>query len=131
MASGLPVNLTYSPAAACNVSTPPTYRPNLSGDVYAPDGEQSITNWFNKGNVSVPTDVTQPFGNAPRNVARAALSGSISAAQGSRFSAGQAGVPIEPFNVMTRHFGATRKQRVEHQLRHDPGWRRPRQISSA
>ncbi len=70
MASGLPVNLTYSPASAFSVSTAPTYRPNLSGDVYAPDGEQSITNWFNKANVTVPTDVTQPFGNAPRNVAR-------------------------------------------------------------
>ena len=70
MASGLPVNLTYSPAAAFNVSAAPTYRPNLSGDVYAPDGEQSITNWFNKANVTIPTDVTQPFGNAPRNVAR-------------------------------------------------------------
>ena len=70
MASGLPVNLTYSPAGAFNVSTAPTYRPNLSGDVYAPEGEQSITNWFNKANVTIPTDVTQPFGNAPRNVAR-------------------------------------------------------------
>ena len=70
MASGLPVNLTYSPSAAFNVSSAPTYRPNLSGDVYAPEGEQSITNWFNKANVTIPTDVTQPFGNAPRNVAR-------------------------------------------------------------
>jgi outer membrane receptor protein involved in Fe transport len=70
MASGLPVNLTYNPAAAFNVSAAPTYRPNLSGDVYAPEGEQSITNWFNKANVTIPTDVTQPFGNAPRNVAR-------------------------------------------------------------
>jgi hypothetical protein len=70
MASGLPVNLTYAPAAAFNVSAAPTYRPNLSGDVYAPEGEQSITNWFNKANVTIPTDVTQPFGNAPRNVAR-------------------------------------------------------------
>jgi Carboxypeptidase regulatory-like domain/TonB-dependent Receptor Plug Domain/TonB dependent receptor len=70
MASGLPVNLNYSPAAAFNVSTVPTYRPNLNGDVYAPDGEQSITNWFNKPNITIPTDVSQPFGNAPRNVAR-------------------------------------------------------------
>ncbi len=70
MASGLPVNLTYSPASAFNVSTAPTYRPNLAGDVYAPDGEQSITNWFNRANVTIPTDVTQPFGTAPRNVAR-------------------------------------------------------------
>jgi len=70
MASGLPVNLNYSPASAFTVSTVPTYRPNLSGDVYAPEGEQSINNWFNKANITIPTDVSQPFGNAPRNVAR-------------------------------------------------------------
>ena len=70
MTSGLPVNLNYSPASAFTVSTVPTYRPNLSGDVYAPEGEQSINNWFNKANITIPTDVSQPFGNAPRNVAR-------------------------------------------------------------
>jgi hypothetical protein len=70
MASGLPVNLSYNPASDFSVSTVPTYRPNLSGDVYAPDGEQSASNWFNKQNVTIPTDRTQPFGNAPRNVAR-------------------------------------------------------------
>ena len=92
MASGLPVNLNYSPAAAFNVSTVPTYRPNLSGDVYAPDGERTINNWFNKTNVTIPTDVTQPFGNAPRNVgARSgALRRSTSACtRGSRWSAGR------------------------------------------
>jgi hypothetical protein len=70
MASGLPVNLNYSPAAAFNVSTVPTYRPNLNGDVYPADGEQTLNNWFNKPNITVPTDASQPFGNAPRNVAR-------------------------------------------------------------
>jgi hypothetical protein len=70
MASGLPVNLSYSPSAIFSVSTAPTYRPNLSGDVYAPEGEQNRNNWFNKANVTVPTDSSQPFGNAPRNVAR-------------------------------------------------------------
>jgi hypothetical protein len=70
MASGLPVNLSYSPSAIFQVSGVPTYRPNLSGDVYAPDGEQSVSNWFNRANVTIPTDRTQPFGNAARNVAR-------------------------------------------------------------
>jgi hypothetical protein len=70
MASGLPVNLSYSPSAAFQVSGVPTYRPNLNGDVYPPDGEQNLTNWFNKANITVPTDSSQPFGNAPRNVAR-------------------------------------------------------------
>jgi hypothetical protein len=67
MTSGLPVNLSYSPGAAFQVSGVPTYRPNLTGDVY---GDRSITSYFNTANVTVPTDVSQPFGNAPRNVAR-------------------------------------------------------------
>ena len=67
MSSGLPVNLSYSPSSTFSVSTAPTYRPNLNGDVY---GDGSIDNFFNKDNVVVPTDRTQPFGNAPRNVAR-------------------------------------------------------------
>jgi peptidoglycan hydrolase-like protein with peptidoglycan-binding domain len=70
MASGLPVNLSYNPASDFSVSTVPTYRPNVSGDVYAPDGEQTAANWFNKQNVTIPTDRSQPFGNAPRNAAR-------------------------------------------------------------
>ena len=34
------------------------------------EGQQSITNWFNPSCVSVPTDPSQPFGNAPRNNVR-------------------------------------------------------------
>ena len=67
MTSGLPVNLSYSPSSVFSVSTAPTYRPNLVGDVY---GDKTIDNYFNRDNVQIPTDRTQPFGNAPRNVAR-------------------------------------------------------------
>ena len=67
MTSGLPVNLSYSPSSTFSVSGAPTYRPNLIGDVY---GERTIDNYFNKDNVVIPIDRTQPFGNAPRNVAR-------------------------------------------------------------
>jgi hypothetical protein len=67
MTSGLPVNLSYSPSSTFQVSGVPTYRPNVTGDVY---GDRSIDNYFNRDNVVVPTDRTQPFGNAPRNVAR-------------------------------------------------------------
>ena len=45
-----------------------TYRPNLTGDPLTPDG--GVTNYLNPATVVVPTDQTQPFGNAPRNVAR-------------------------------------------------------------
>ena len=67
MTSGLPVNLSYSPSSTFSVSGAPTYRPNVSGDIY---GDGSIDNFFNRDNVTVPIDRSQPFGNAPRNAAR-------------------------------------------------------------
>jgi len=66
--SGVPINLSYSPTAAFSVSGSPTYRPNLTGDPVTPDG--GVSNYLNGANVVVPTDITHPFGNAPRNAAR-------------------------------------------------------------
>jgi hypothetical protein len=68
MTSGRAVNLTYSPSSQFSVSGAPTYRPNVSGDIYA--AERTIDNYFNRDNVTVPTDSARPFGNAPRNAAR-------------------------------------------------------------
>ncbi len=74
---GEPVTFTYSPAAAFQVSGiqqdfrgANNYRPNLTCDPYAAAGEQSITNWFNRACVVIPTDPSQPFGDAPRNNVR-------------------------------------------------------------
>ena len=74
---GEPVTFTYAPAPALQVSGiaqdfrgANNYRPNVTCDPYAPKGEQSITNWFNKACVVVPTDPSQPFGNAGRNTVR-------------------------------------------------------------
>jgi hypothetical protein len=67
MTSGLPVNLSYSPSSQFQVSSAPTYRPNVNGDVY---GDKTIDNYFNRDNVVIPTDRSQPFGNAERNIAR-------------------------------------------------------------
>ena len=71
------VTFTYSPAAAFQVSAitndfsgANNYRPNIVCDPYASAGDQSITNWFNPACVTVPTDPSQPFGNAPRNSVR-------------------------------------------------------------
>ena len=71
------VTLVYSPATSFQVSSitndfwgANNYRPNITCDPYAPKGQQSITNWFNPSCVSVPTDPSQPFGNAPRNNVR-------------------------------------------------------------
>ena len=69
MWSGQPITLRYSPAAAFNVASG-NPRPNLIGDALAPDGQRTITNYFNAANVVIPTDRTQPFGNAGRNTVR-------------------------------------------------------------
>jgi hypothetical protein len=70
MTSGVPINLSYSPAAAFSVSGSPTYRPNLTGDPVTPSAERTINNYLNAATVEIPTDRSQPFGNAPRNAAR-------------------------------------------------------------
>ena len=58
---GEPVTFTYAPAAAFVVSGiqqdfrgANNYRPNVVCDPYAPAGQQSITNWFNKACVVIP-----------------------------------------------------------------------------
>src|SRR4029450_12668734 len=70
MTSGVPVNLSYSPSATFSVSGSPTYRPNLTGDPLTPEDQRTINNSLNPATVEIPTDRTQPFGNAARNVAR-------------------------------------------------------------
>ena len=74
---GEQVTFTYSPATAFIVSGirdtwrgANNYRPNVTCDPMAQAIERSITNWFNKACVSVPTDPSQPFGNAGRNTVR-------------------------------------------------------------
>ena len=73
--AGEPVTFTYTPTTAAIVSGiqqdfrgANNYRPNVSCDPYASD--RTITNWFNKDCVSIPTDPSQPFGNAARNSVR-------------------------------------------------------------
>jgi hypothetical protein len=68
MTSGVPINLSYSPAATSSVGGTVTYRPNLTGDPLTPSG--GISNYLNPATVEIPTDRTQPFGNAARNAAR-------------------------------------------------------------
>ncbi|MEO8484609.1 MAG: carboxypeptidase regulatory-like domain-containing protein, partial [Acidobacteriota bacterium] len=77
MTPGEMVTLTYSPTTAFQVSSitndfsgANNYRPNVVCDPYASSGQQSITNWFNPACVVIPTDPSQPFGNAARNTVR-------------------------------------------------------------
>jgi len=69
--SGPPVNLTYTPSSQFQVSTAPTYRPNITGDPMMPEGERRAERWLNPNTVQIPTDPSRPFGNAGRNIARA------------------------------------------------------------
>ncbi|HYO81862.1 MAG TPA: TonB-dependent receptor [Bryobacteraceae bacterium] len=69
--SGLPVNLTYGPSTAFQVSGAPTYRPNVIGDPLMPEEQRTPAQYLNPATVQLPTDVSQPFGNAGRNIVRA------------------------------------------------------------
>lgn len=75
--AGQTVTLTYTPSAAFQVSGiqqdfrgANNYRPNVTGTVLVPKAQRSVNNWFNRDAVVIPTDFSQPFGNAPRNAYR-------------------------------------------------------------
>jgi hypothetical protein len=116
MTSGVPINLIYSPSSTFSVSTAPNYRANLSGDPLAPDAQRSIDNYFNKDNVLIPTDRTQPFGNAPRNVARspAVYTLDLGLHKDIALGVGQTALQfrLEAFNVLNKtNFGAPASNR--------------------
>ncbi|MGB9606491.1 MAG: TonB-dependent receptor, partial [Bryobacteraceae bacterium] len=67
--AGMPVNLTYNPASQFQVSSAPTYRPNITGDPMMPKGQRRAERWLNPDTVQIPTDPSRPFGNAGRNIA--------------------------------------------------------------
>jgi hypothetical protein len=68
MTSGRPVNLTYTPSALFSVGSDLTYRPNVLGDPV--NRSWTPTNYFDRTALAVPTDITQPFGDARRNSVR-------------------------------------------------------------
>jgi hypothetical protein len=75
VSSGEPVTFIYAPAASFQVSGiqqdfrgANNYRPNVTCDPYA--ASPSIAGWFNRDCVVIPTDPSQPFGNAARNTVR-------------------------------------------------------------
>lgn len=110
--AGEQVTFRYNPAAAFQVSGiaqdfrgANNYRPNVNGDPYAPEGQQTITNWFNKANVTAPTDPSQPFGNAARNSVRGPGFWQVDAVLSKQFAlAGRSRLEfrLEAFNVLNR-----------------------------
>ncbi len=76
--SGLPINLIYTPTTAQQVSslTAYVYRANITGTPVLPGASRTRVaagqyQYLNPLAVSAPTAANMPFGNAPRNVARA------------------------------------------------------------
>ena len=110
--SGEPVTFTYTPPAAALVSGitqdfrgQNIFRPNLTGDAYPASGEQTINNWFNRDTVVVPTDISQPFGNAPRNNVRGPVFWQIDLAMSKHFaitSGSDFEFRLEAFNLLNR-----------------------------
>jgi len=92
IAPGEMVTLTYTPTAAQQVSGiqqdfrgANNYRPNVNGDPLVPEAERNINNWLSRTTVSVPTDPSQPFGNAPRNSVRGPMLWQIDMVLSKRF----------------------------------------------
>ena len=111
--SGESVTFTYAPLASFVVSGiaqdfrgANNYRPNVNGDPYAPEGERTVQNWFNRSNVVVPTDPSQPFGNAKRNSVRGPAFWQVDLALSRRiplpWPAGAVELRAEFFNLFNR-----------------------------
>jgi len=93
IAPGEMVTLTYTPTAAQQVSGiqqdfrgANNYRPNVNGDPLVPEGERNINNWLSRTTVTVPTDPSQPFGNAPRNSVRGPMLWQVDMVLSKRFN---------------------------------------------
>ena len=71
LASGLPINIIYSPASQFQVTTVGVnYRPNVLGSVVIPPGSRTQLLYLDRSMVAIPTDPSKPFGNAGRNIAQ-------------------------------------------------------------
>ncbi len=112
-AAGDPVTLTYVPGPAFQVSGIQqdfrggnNYRPNVNGDVLAPDDSRTVQNYLNRDAVVIPTDPSQPFGNAARNSIRGPRFWGLDMQASKRvqmpWSNGGLELRVEAFNVLNR-----------------------------
>ena len=110
--AGEPVTFIYNPGATFIVSGiaqdfrgANNYRPNVTCDPMASGADRTISNWFNKACVVIPTDPSQPFGNAPRNSVRGPLLWQFDFAASKKFALGgpaQFEFRVEAFNLLNR-----------------------------
>jgi hypothetical protein len=107
-----PVTFTYTPGATFVVSGiaqdfrgANNYRPNVTCDPMASGSERTITNWFNRACVNLPTDPSQPFGNAERNSVRGPKQWQLDLVASKRVPLGgpaQLEFRLEGFNVLNK-----------------------------
>jgi hypothetical protein len=113
IAPGETVTLTYTPLAAFQVSGiqqdfrgANNYRPNVVGDVLMPEDSRTPQTYLNRDAVVVPTDPSQPFGNAGRNTVRGPLLWTLDVQASKRIPApwpqGAIELRLEAFNVLNR-----------------------------
>jgi hypothetical protein len=114
VAPGEMVTLRYTPTASQQVSGiqqdfrgANAYRPNVSGDPLVPEGERTYQNWLSRTTVTVPTDPSQPFGNAAPNSVRGPLLWTVDMVMAKRFNIpwstnGNFEFRLEAFNLLNR-----------------------------
>jgi hypothetical protein len=111
--AGDPVTFTYTAPAAFQVSGiqqdfrgANIYRPNIVGNPLVPKDQRSVTNWFNRDAVVIPTNPSEPFGNAPRNSVRGPLFWQVDMVLSKRVTmpwrASHLELRLEAFNLFNR-----------------------------
>jgi hypothetical protein len=110
--AGEPVTFIYNPGATFIVSGiaqdfrgANNYRPNVTCDPLVSGAERTINNWFNRTCVVIPTDASQPFGNASRNSVRGPIFWQFDLAASKRFALGGRArfeFRLEAFNLLNR-----------------------------
>jgi hypothetical protein len=111
--AGENVTLRYTPPASYQVSGiqqdfrgANSYRPNLVGNPVLPADERTPLRYLDPAAVVIPTDPSQPFGNAPRNNVRGPLVWQLDMMVGKRFGipwrSAHAEFRVEAFNLLNR-----------------------------
>ncbi len=125
IAPGEMVTLRYNPLASFQVSGiqqdfrgANNYRPNVTGDVLAPEDSRTPQNYLNRDTVVIPTDPSQPFGNAGRNTVRGPMFWGLDVQASKRvpmpWPQGALELRVEAFNVLNRtNFRAPNGNRSE------------------
>ena len=111
--SGETVTLIYTAAPSFQVSGiqqdfrgANNYRPNVNGNPVLPADERTPSNYLDRNAVIIPTDPSQPFGNAPRNNIRGPFIWQVDFVSAKRipmpWRSGEAEFRFEAFNLLNR-----------------------------